>query len=780
MKAPSRLTARWTCQSLAIVVLLSGCAAQWENFQGQRLTRAGQHAEAAQRFEQASQLEPDSARYRLATSNAKDAAAHQERTQVQQALDRGQTEQARQALTSTPTTSRAAGRSGDLLHALETQDRHREWAAAAKAAMARKEWDKARNHVRQILIEDPRQPDALRIAQALDKADADKRGGNRQNLSDAFRKPITIEFKDAPLKSVFEVISRSSGINFLFDREVKLDQKTSIYLRNSTIDAAIRLTLLTNQLEQQVLDGNTVLIHPSTQAKVREYQPLKVRVFYLSNAEAKTVAATLKTILKTRDLVSDDKLNMLVMRDTPEAIALAEKLVAAHDVAEPEVMLEVEVLEVNRKRLLELGVRWPDQLSLTPLGANESGLTLADLWSVGRDRTGRTIGASVGSTSINARKVDSDGEILANPRIRVRNRQKAKILIGDRVPNITSTSSATGFVAESITYVDVGLKLDVEPTVYVDGEVAINVALEVSTIVDQLKTQAGSVAYRIGTRSAQTVLRLKDGENQVLAGLLSNEERSAANKVPGLGELPIAGRLFGSHLDDENKTEIVLSITPRILRNIQRPGASTLEFDSGTEASLGASFPAGAIAADARAEPARGPALAPPLPGAPGSGEAQPEAQDRADPAGNGADPETGATRMRWQGPSRVRKGDTVAIQLVLQSEQPVVSLPVSVAFDPKALQILSVSEGTLFKRSGGKSSFAHRVDPAGQVVLTSTTAAESGVSGSGVVATFNVRVLSSSPPETALGVTAAAPVGLQSATLELPPPPPMKLVVTP
>lgn len=779
MKAPSRLTARWTCQGLAIVVLLSGCAAQWEHFQGQRLTRAGQHAEAAQRFEQASQLEPDSARYRLATSNAKDAAADQEHTQVQQALERGQTDQARQALTSTPATSRGAGRSVDLLHALETQDRHREWAAAAKAALDRKEWDKARNHVRQILIEDPRQPDALRIAQVLDKADADKRGGSRQSLSDAFRKPITIEFKEAPLKSVFEVISRSSGINFIFDRDIKLDQKTSIFLRNSTIDAAIRLTLLTNQLEQQVLDGNTVLIHPSTQAKVREYQPLRVRVFYLSNAEAKTVAATLKTILKTRDLVSDDKLNMLVMRDTPEAIALAEKLVAAHDVAEPEVMLEVEVLEVNRKRLLELGVRWPDQLSLTPLGANESGLTLADLWSVSRDRTGRTIGASLGSTSINARKVDSDGEILANPRIRVRNRQKAKILIGDRVPNITSTSSATGFVAESITYVDVGLKLDVEPTVYVDGEVAINVALEVSTIVDQLKTQAGSVAYRIGTRSAQTVLRLKDGENQVLAGLLSNEERSAANKVPGLGELPVAGRLFGSHLDDENKTEIVLSITPRILRNIQRPGASTLEFDSGTEASLGASFPAGAIAADGRAEPARGPALPPPA-GAPGSGEAQRETPDSADPADRSADPETGATRMRWQGPSRLRKGDTVAIQLVLQSEQPVVSLPVSVAFDPKALQILSVSEGNLFKRSGGKSSFAHRVDPAGQVVLTSTTAAEGGVSGSGVVATFNLRVLSSSPPETTLGVTAAAPVGLQSAALELPPPPPMKLVVTP
>ena len=194
--------------------------------------------------------------------------------------------------------------------------------------------------------------------------------------------------------------------------------------------------------------------------------------------------------------------------------------------------------------------------------------------------------------SINLKKQDSDANLLANPRIRSRNREKAKILIGERVPNITTTLTATGFASDSISYVDVGLKLDVEPVIYPDGEVAIKVALEVSNIIAQVQTKSGSVAYQIGTRGAQTVLRLADGENQVLAGLISDEDRRTAYKVPGIGELPLVGRLFGSQADDSAKTEIVLSITPRILRNIPRPSAGLAEFDSGTEAGLGPRGPA--------------------------------------------------------------------------------------------------------------------------------------------------------------------------------------------
>jgi general secretion pathway protein D len=471
--------------------------------------------------------------------------------------------------------------------------------------------------------------------------------------------------------------------------------------------------------------------------------------------------------------VVDDKLNMLIVRDSPEAIRLAEKLVALHDVAEPEVMLEVEILEVKRTRLLDLGVRWPDQLSLSPLG---SALTLADL----RHLNSGNLGATIGPASISAKKIDTDANILANPRIRARNREKAKILIGERVPNITSTSTSTGFVAESVNYVDVGLKLDVEPTIYLDGEVAIKISLEVSNIISQLQTKSGSIAYQIGTRTAQTVLRLKDGENQVLAGLINDEDRRTANKVPALGEVPIIGRLFGNQADDSSKTEIILSITPRILRNVVRPAATTMEFDSGTETSLGSraasSGASGSAPAVANGQPLSTPALsAPPLPGErprptpsgipPGIGAVP--LGGPAGPVGNSAPAAAapaaavGAAQLRWQGPTELKVGDTFAVQLVMQAEQPVVSIPLAIGFDARVLQVSSVVEGDFLKQSGAQTSFTSRVDPNGQILMTGTRAGDSGATAQGAIATVNFKVVAASTPDTRLQLLTISPIVL-------------------
>jgi general secretion pathway protein D len=137
-----------------------------------------------------------------------------------------------------------------------------------------------------------------------------------------------------------------------------------------------------------------------------------------------------------------------------------------------------------------------------------------------------------------------------------------------------------------VTYVDVGLTLNVEPTIYLNNEVGIKIALEVSNLLGQVQTKSGSVAYQIGTRQASTLLQLRDGENQVLAGLINNEDRSNGNKVPGMGDIPILGRLFGNTKDDSQKTEIVLSITPHLIRNIQRPEAGASEFGAGTESNF--------------------------------------------------------------------------------------------------------------------------------------------------------------------------------------------------
>jgi general secretion pathway protein D len=326
-----------------------------------------------------------------------------------------------------------------------------------------------------------------------------------------------------------------------------------------------------------------------------------VRTFYLANAEAKTVLTMLKTVLKTRDIYADDKLNSLTIRDTPDAIRLAEKLIAGQDMAEPEVTLDVEVLEVKRSRMMELGIDPPGKFTVLNLVPNPSTvvnsgsgstvvqnqtttttqLTLDKLRNVNSSQIG------IDNPSLNIRAENGDTNILANPRIRVKNREKAKILIGDRVPVITTTATANVGTTESVSYLDVGLKLDVEPNVFLDNEVGIGVSLEVSNIVKEVRSRSGSLTYQIGTRLATTSLRLKDGETQALAGLISDEDRRSAGGVPGLIDLPVLGRLFSTERSDRAKTEIVLLITPRVVRNRTPGPAERGELMGGTETDVG-------------------------------------------------------------------------------------------------------------------------------------------------------------------------------------------------
>lgn len=776
---------------LVCVLALGGCAAQEAYREGVVQSEAGNHEAALRQFEKASALESGSAQYKISVQRARANLATEHERRYDELIAKGLFAEARSlfeaSLRQTPNSDQMHSR----LQAAQAAKRHEQWMVEAQRLAAKGPTEGAKVTVRRILSENPQHAEANKLLSQWEQAEASASPSNPGSLNEGFQTPITIEFKDAPLKTVFEVISRISGLNFVFDKDVRTDQKTSIYLKNSNVEAALQLTLLTNQLARRVLDGNSVLIYPNSQAKQKDYQPLTVKVFYLANAEAKTVAASLKTLLKTRDVVVDDKMNMIIMRDSPEAVRLAEKLVAVQDLAEPEVMLEVEVLEVKRSKLMDLGVRWPDQLSLNPIAADGANLTLADLWSVTRDRTGRTIGAAVGSADIRAKKTDSDSDILANPRIRVRNRDKARILIGDRVPNITSTSTSTGFVAESISYVDVGLKLDVEPIIYVDGDVAIKMSLEVSNLVEQVATKSGSIAYRIGTRSAQTVLRLRDGENQVLAGLISNEDRRSANKVPGLGELPIAGRLFGNQLDDNSRTEIVLSITPRVLRNIARPGAHALEFASGTESDFGGQAPAPSSGNAPKAQtpnstqPTNAGSVDPsdkskaPQP-SPEAGSSNPSASAPPAPAASA----TSSAKISWQAPSTVSRSQNFTIQLTLQSDTPVLSVPVSMGFDPTTVQVVSVQEGDLLKQGGTASSFVHRIDPSGQILFTSTRSGN-GVTGNeggsnGTVASITFRVTSPAASETRFQLQAVAPVGAGGRALNTPLPPPQVVAINP
>src|SRR4030095_1655828 len=279
---------------------------------------------------------------------------------------------------------------------------------------------------------------------------------------------------------------------------------------------------------------------------------------------------------------------MVVVKDTPAMVRLAERLIAAQDLADPEVMLEVEVLEVGTNRLVARGLRSPAALAVGLVGAGGPGTLPLQEWRSGADSLVRFTFTDPLFLLL-LHQDDGTTNVLANPRIRVKNKEKARVHIGDRVPVITTTAAATGgFVSESVSSLDVGLKLEVEPLIYIEDEVGIKVGLEVSNIVKEVRgTTTGSLAYQIGTRNANTTLRLKDCETQILAWWIQDEDRRTAPRIPGLGDLPVLGRLFSQTSDTTRKTELVLLITPRLVGPDARPGVYSIEFAAGTEASTG-------------------------------------------------------------------------------------------------------------------------------------------------------------------------------------------------
>lgn len=436
--------------------------------------------------------------------------------------------------------------------------------------------------LRSILIADPADSNALALQRRLDeRLQSQNVVGTR--LGPAFLEPISIELRDSSLRTIFDLISKLANLSFYFDKDVKGDVRATVQVQDTSVEDVMRMVLVSNQLEWKVLNERSVFIYPGTVAKQKEYQTLMVRSLQIVNADVKAIVNSIKTIVKTKDIVFDERVGVIIIRDTPQAVRLAERVAALQDIPDPEVMLEVEVLEIKRNRLMELGFQWPGQFGFSPLPGSGGAVTVESL----SELNGRGIQASVGSLLVNARKSDQDSTILANPRIRVRNKEKARILIGDKVPVITSTSTATGFTSESINYLDVGLKLEVEPNVYADGDVSIRVNLEVSNQVREVVSKTGALSYQIGTRGAATTLRLRDGETQVLAGLISDEDRVSANKIPGFGDIPLLGRLFGSQKDEAQRNEILLSITPRIVRPLQRSALGVVEFESGTESNVG-------------------------------------------------------------------------------------------------------------------------------------------------------------------------------------------------
>jgi general secretion pathway protein D len=572
--------------AVLLALLLTGCAANETYREGQRAMESGNTAEGLARLEEAYRKNPDDGEIRTAWTRAKQMAVERALQRGDAARNAGAWEQAEaaynEALRLEPETARAkAG-----LASLSLDRKHHIALAEGEAAIKAGNDKLAAEKARGVLAENPANRAARSLLRKVEIKEV-KQQSMSPKLTTALQKPITIELRDAPVRNVFELISQRAGLNFVYDKDIPADARVTVFVRDTSIEDVIKFVLVTGQLDQRVLNENTLLIYPNTPQKTAAYKELVTKSFFLANADVKQTANLVRSVVKTRDLFVDEKLNLLVVRDTPEAVRQVEKLLASHDIGDPEVMLEVEVLEVGYNTLTNLGIQWPGSAALSVIGAAgvPGQITGTEAKNFGPGNVRITV--SDPFLALNLRQAAGRTNVLANPRIRVKSKEKARIHIGDKVPVITTTAGATGFVSESINYLDVGLKLEVEPTVNLEDDVAIKVGLEVSNISQENRTPSGTVSYQVGTRNAATTLRLRDGETQVLAGLINDEDRRAAQRVPGASQLPLIGRLFSSNADTVNRTEIVLLITPRVLRGIERPEAQLEEFKSGTELELG-------------------------------------------------------------------------------------------------------------------------------------------------------------------------------------------------
>ena len=563
---------------LAWVALLSACAGNVAHQQGVEMINQGRLEDALAPLEQATREAPNNREFRIHYLNARAQVVGTLLIEAQREKAAGNFDETEILYGRILNLDRENAQAVAGIAEIKQGRRHALLISEAASLIEAKDLESAEQKLILVLQENPQHSGALAMRKLIDG----KLGRNQlpnSRLRKPFQKPLSLEFVDTSLKQVLEALSQHSGLNFILDKDVPAGITITIFLRQVSVENALDIMLASNQLKKRILNDTTVLIYPDTEAKQGDNQELLVKSYFLANAEAKQVMSMLKTILKAKNVFADDKLNLLIIRDTPAMIKLVDRLVATQDVTEPEVMLDVEVLEVKRSSLLNLGVQFPNQLTLTPLASNGVTLTLNDL----KNLNASGIGASIPSAVINLQREVGDTNLLANPRIRTHNKEKAVIRIGDRVPVITTTATSTGFVSENVQYIDVGLKLEVEPTIAPNDEISIKLALEVSSVTKEIISQSGTISYQIGGRNASTVLRLKDGETQILGGLITDQDIKTANRVPGLGDLPVLGRLFSSQKDSSDKTELVLSITPRLVRGLAGPPFIPLEFWSGTE-----------------------------------------------------------------------------------------------------------------------------------------------------------------------------------------------------
>lgn len=579
---------------LLAALLTAGCSAAHKNYtDAGKLVEQGQLEEAMFRYAEASRLEPESPQYRVRFLQTRQAAAmararkgdlFMEQKRYADAINEYQT-----AAGLDPSQSRHAQRAKEATSCLQAEIAYEEGSTFEKS-------NKLREAMASYAKAYELMPDQDRYQQALKRtSELNRTKPEGVELQLKSRQPITLSFRDARLKDAFGAVSQLSGINFIFDDAVK-DQNVTITLEKATFQQALELLTGMYKLGRKILNETTVLVYPLTPDKLKQYEELVMRTYHLNHLDAKKAVNMVRAVMQIKKIYVNEEGNSLVMRDDEDVIAVAEKLLEANDVPDAEVVLEMEVLEINDKDVKNLGLLLSNysvslgafspqsEMLSTSLFSDSSAPSPVDVSQLVRAFSIKGFGGyvTVPNATYNFGKNLSQGEVLSNPKLRVKNKEKAKFNVGQRVPIQTSTTvnTTTSF---NVQYVDVGVKVSAEPTIQLNNEVSIKLGLEVSSVINKETARDGTTLVTIGTRNLETALSLKDGETSIIGGLIQHGTTDDKVKVFILGDLPLIGPLLSNNKTEKNKSELILAVTPRLVRGVTVPSRSYAYFASGKE-----------------------------------------------------------------------------------------------------------------------------------------------------------------------------------------------------
>ncbi len=602
--------------------------------------------------------------------------------------------------------------------------------------------------------------------------------GGPVDLAPLSNVPITLKLTE-DTKMIYETVGKLAAVNVLFDPDYT-SRRIKIELNGVTLEEALQIIALESKTFWRPVTPNTIFIASDTPAKRKDLEQSVIKTFYLANlsqpTELQDVVNALRQILEISRIQPLVSQGALVVRGTPDQIALAQKLVSDLDKAKPEVIVEVAVMQVSKDKMHQYGLNPPTSATValqnnlpTTTGTTTTTTTTGTSGTpnqINLNRIGNLnatdFTVTIPPATLNALFSDSSTKIIQNPQIRSVDGQKASLKIGDRIPVATGSFQPgiggvgiNPLVNTQFQYLDVGVNIDITPRVHAGREVTLKISLDVSAQTS-IANIGGISQPVIGQRKIEHEIRLKEGEVSLLGGIFENTDTKSLSGIPGLAQIPILKYLFSQTTTEHKENEIVFVLIPHIVRGPDITAINQAALDVGTASAIDlrrVSHPSAPATAPASQPPA--PATQPPPP------PAQPNPQAAPPPP----NPATAASFIFDPANVRQAPGSTFAINVLLSGAQNVYSVPLQVSYDPKALQVVNVSNGGFLSQDGQAVALVHRDDDqSGTLQITATRPpGAGGVSGQGAVVTLTFLARSSGQSTLTISKGGARDPGMQA-----------------